>query len=43
MEFPPEAVALGIPVAPVVTGLLDDPGVARRGFGNHAVIALGAI
>jgi len=39
---PPEFVALGIPVALVVTGVLD-PAMALGGFGNHAVIALGAI
>ena len=39
---PPEFVALGIPVVLVVTGVLD-PAMALGGFGNHAVIALGAI
>jgi len=40
---PPEAVALGIPVLLAVTGIFDDPLVALQGFGNPAVIALGAI
>jgi di/tricarboxylate transporter len=40
---PPEIVALGIPVALAVTGTFDDPITVLRGFGNPAVIALGAI
>jgi di/tricarboxylate transporter len=40
---PPEVVALGIPVLLAVTGVFDDPLEALRGFGNPAVIALGAI
>jgi di/tricarboxylate transporter len=40
---PPEMVALGIPVLLVVTGVIDDPAQALMGFGNRAVIALGAI
>ncbi|NNE44667.1 MAG: SLC13 family permease, partial [Gemmatimonadetes bacterium] len=40
---PPETVALGIPVLLAVTGVFDDPLTALQGFGNPAVIALGAI
>jgi len=40
---PPEVVALGIPVLLAVSGTLPDPLDALKGFGNPAVIALGAI
>ncbi|MBZ0269464.1 SLC13 family permease [bacterium] len=40
---PTEVVALAIPVLLSVTGVLPDPLVALQGFGNHTVIALGAI
>jgi di/tricarboxylate transporter len=40
---PPEVVALAIPVLLAVTGIVRDPLDALRGFGDPAVIALGAI
>ncbi len=41
--LPPEIVALGIPVLLAITGIFDDPITVLHGFGNPAVIALGAI
>jgi di/tricarboxylate transporter len=35
--------ALSIPVALFLTGAIPEPAVALQGFGNHAVIALGAV
>ena len=35
--------ALSIPVVLVATGVISDPSDALRGFGNHAVIAIGSI
>jgi len=40
---PPEVVALSIPVLLVATGVFPDADVVLRGFGNEAVVALGAI
>jgi di/tricarboxylate transporter len=40
---PHEVVALAIPVLLAVTGVLDDPLEALRGFGDPTVIALGSI
>ncbi|GJM45387.1 MAG: SLC13 family permease [Gemmatimonadota bacterium] len=40
---PPEVVALGIPVLLAIAGIFPDPLTALQGFGNPAVIALGAI
>jgi di/tricarboxylate transporter len=40
---PPEVVALAIPVLLAVTGVVRDPLDALQGFGDPAVIALGAI
>lgn len=40
---PPEVVALSIPVLLAVTGVIEEPLQALQGFGNPAVIALGAI
>lgn len=41
--IPLEATALSIPVVLAVTGTIDPAEAALRGFGNNAVIALGAI
>ena len=41
--IPMEATALAIPVVLAATGTLSDPELALKGFGNHAVIAIGAI
>jgi di/tricarboxylate transporter len=41
--IPLEATALSIPVVLAVTGTIDPAGAALKGFGNNAVIALGAI
>lgn len=41
--IPMEATALAIPVVLAATGTLSDPELALKGFGNRAVIAIGAI
>jgi len=41
--IPMEATALAIPVILGATGTLSSPELALKGFGNHAVIAIGAI
>jgi di/tricarboxylate transporter len=41
--IPLEATALSIPVVLAVTGTIEPAGAALKGFGNSAVIALGAI
>jgi len=41
--IPLEATALSIPVVLAITGTVTPPEAALRGFGNNAVIALGAI
>ena len=41
--IPMEATALAIPVILGATGTLGSPELALKGFGNHAVIAIGAI
>ena len=42
-KLPYVITALLIPIALLLTGVVKDPAVALQGFGNHAVIAIGAI